>query len=120
MLSLGNNIDHNPSSRTAKDSWHGTAISASQHLENKDDGCVRPSLELQNDKIQSKTLKQLPTEYTSISPYVLKKKDIIAPCDDETSKEVEYFHYFITGKRCMVYKHWKCVLTKIHVFLCLL
>jgi hypothetical protein len=78
------------------DSWHGKAISASQHLEYKDDGCVRPSLELLNDKIQSKTLKQLPTEYTSISPYVLKKKDIIAPCDDGTSKEVEYFHYFNT------------------------
>jgi hypothetical protein len=26
----------------------------------------------------------------------LKKKDIIAPCDDGTSKEVEYFHYFTT------------------------
>jgi hypothetical protein len=82
------NIDHNPSSRTAKDSWHGTAISTSQHLKDKDDGTFRPPLDLQKDKLQSKLLKQLPTEYTSISPYVLKKKDIVTPTKAGASQEV--------------------------------
>ena len=33
IFTTGNvdNIDHNPSSRTAKDSFHGTAISLTQH-----------------------------------------------------------------------------------------
>ncbi len=40
------NIDHNPSSRTARDSWHGTAISATQHLIDEDDGVQQPPLQL--------------------------------------------------------------------------
>ena len=32
------NIDRNPSSRSAKDTWHGTAIPSTQHLESKTDG----------------------------------------------------------------------------------
>ena len=83
------NIDHNPSSRTVKDLWHGTAISTSQHLKDKDDGTFRLPLDLQKDKLQSKKLlKQLPTEYTSISPYVLKKKDIVTPTKAGASQEV--------------------------------
>ena len=35
------NIDHNPSSRTATDSWHGTAISATQHIDNAHDSSVK-------------------------------------------------------------------------------
>ena len=82
------NIDHNPTSRTAKDSWHGTAISTSQHLTDKDDGSIRQPLKFQMDKIQSKTLKQLPTYYTSISPYVLKTKNIVKRVTDGENHEV--------------------------------
>ena len=82
------NIDHNPSSRTAQDLWHGTAISASQHLKDKDDGCVRPAVEFQNEEVKSKVLKQLPSQYTCVLPYVLKKKDIIVPVKDGAMKEV--------------------------------
>ena len=32
------NIDHNLSSHSAKDSWHGRTISSTQHLESKADG----------------------------------------------------------------------------------
>ena len=35
------NIDHNPSSRTAKDSFHGTAMSITQHLADNNDGVKR-------------------------------------------------------------------------------
>ena len=82
------NIDHDPSSRTAKDSWHGTAISACQHRANKDDGSIRPAIEVQKDKLKTKTLKQLPAEYTTISPYVLKTKNIIKPVKDKAHHEV--------------------------------
>ena len=37
------NIDHNPSSRTAKDSFHGTAISLTQHPDTETDGIDRES-----------------------------------------------------------------------------
>ena len=47
------NIDHNPSSRTAKDLWHGTVISTSQHLKNKDDGTIQQPLDLQENFNQS-------------------------------------------------------------------
>ena len=83
------NINHNPSSRTAQDSWHGTAISASQHLKDEKDAAPRPALEFQNDKLHTKTLHQFPTEYTSILPYVL-KKDIFAPPNDGKRNEVKY------------------------------
>ncbi|CAB4009742.1 Hypothetical predicted protein [Paramuricea clavata] len=58
------------------------------HLKDKDDGTFRPSLDLQKDKLQSKLLKQLPTEYTSILPCVLKKKDIVTPTKTGASQEV--------------------------------
>ena len=93
------NIDHNPSSRTAKDSWHGTAISTSQHLKDKDDGTIRQPLDLQKDKLQSKLLKQLPTEYTSISPYVLKNKNIVTPTKAGTSQEVSIELSLVTYRR---------------------
>jgi len=35
------NIDHNPSSRTVKDSFHGTAISLTEHPTNDLDGIDR-------------------------------------------------------------------------------
>ena len=35
------NVDHNPSSRSAKDSFHGTAITTTQHLEHVGDGNQR-------------------------------------------------------------------------------
>ena len=40
------NTDHNPSSRSTKDSWHGAAISSTQHLESKVEGMKRCSVQL--------------------------------------------------------------------------
>ena len=37
----GDNVDHNPSSRSAKDLIHGTAITTAQHLEHVGDGNQR-------------------------------------------------------------------------------
>ena len=44
------NIDHNPSSRTARESWHGTAISATQHLEYANDREERSRIKLSTAK----------------------------------------------------------------------
>ena len=41
-----NNIDHNPSSRSAKDIWHGRAVSSTRHLQSKTDGIKRCYVQL--------------------------------------------------------------------------
>ena len=68
------NIDHNPSSRSAKDSFHGTAITTTQHLENASDGYQRP--QVQFEKSEGYTLHKLPSDYTTVRPFVLKTKDV--------------------------------------------
>ena len=67
------NIDHNPSSRSAKDSWHGTVISLTQHLESKTDGIKRYSVQLV--ATGSKILQPLPKKHTTVHPFVLKSTD---------------------------------------------
>ncbi len=71
------NIDHNPSSRTAKESWHGTAISATQHVRSKNDRIVRErtSLKFTDDN----QLKQLPSSYINVKPFLLQSTDVFAP-----------------------------------------
>ena len=54
-------VEHNPSSRTSNESWHGTAISATQHLEHEDDGAKHQSMQL--TKTSTKELKALPKAY---------------------------------------------------------
>ena len=54
------NVDHNPSSRSAKDSFHGTAITATQHLEVVGDGNQRQIYRFEKSK--GYTLCKLPTD----------------------------------------------------------
>ena len=54
------NVDHNPSSRSAKDSFHGTAITATQHLEVVGDGNQRQIYLFEKSK--GYTLCKLPTD----------------------------------------------------------
>lgn len=70
------NIDHNPSSRNAKDSWHGTAISATQHLHAANEGEIRECVPCKKD---GSTMKELPATYTTVKPFALKSTDIFAP-----------------------------------------
>ncbi|KAK0055322.1 hypothetical protein Bpfe_015336 [Biomphalaria pfeifferi] len=68
------NIDHNPSSTTSNDSFHGTAISLFQHPSEHCKGSERilsPELEVETI---SKTLSaaELPDFFTSIPPFLLK------------------------------------------------
>ena len=71
------NIDHNPSSRTAKESFHGTAISLTQHRKTEDEGIGRGIVIITNEAKQQKYLSELTESYVNISPSVL-KKDVFA------------------------------------------
>ena len=73
------NIDHKPSSRTSKDSFHGTVISVTQHRRSSTAGIDRDTIVVNNVQSKNKTLLQFPDAYTEIYPTVLKKGDIYVP-----------------------------------------
>ena len=64
------NIDHNTSSRTAKDTFHGTAISLTEHPTNDLEGIGRNRVLISDDKPKRKTVSNLPDAYTVIEPYL--------------------------------------------------
>ena len=68
------NIDHNPSSRSAKDLFHGTAITTTQHLEHVGDGDQVQICPFEKSK--GYTLHKLPTNYTTTKPFILKTNDV--------------------------------------------
>ena len=72
LYTTGNidNIDHNPSSTSSRDSFHGTAISITQHTTNENAGVVRIHMETAQDRSQLKG-KFLPKSYTDVPPVSL-------------------------------------------------
>jgi len=74
------NIDHNPRSTTAVDSFHGTGISLIQH-HCEEEGMISGFAGGDVDDVTdySKTLKSLPQSYTSISPVGAIRKDVSLP-----------------------------------------
>ena len=58
------NVDHNPSSRSAKDSLQETAITTPQHLEHVGDGNQIQIYPFEKSK--GYTLRKFPTDYTTI------------------------------------------------------
>ncbi len=75
------NIDHNPSSTTSKDSFHGREISLLQNIPNEDAGEKRDGISVQPG-MDSKTLRELPEEYTNIHPAVLNTSKPIVPASN--------------------------------------
>ena len=72
------NIDHDTSSRTAKDSFHGTAISLTQHPSVDWLGIERGQVLLDSDVPKMRTVTNLPDSYTSINPVMVRsKKDVL-------------------------------------------
>ena len=67
IISAVYNIDHNPSSTTAKYSFHGTGISLIQQPTFADEGVHCGSIKLGGNGY-SKTVNQLPSFYTDIPP----------------------------------------------------
>ena len=75
------NIDHNPSSTTAKDSFHGTAISLHQHPSFVDEGNSRILSELlETEQGSSKTINRLPDCYTNAPPCSWQHQISGGPC----------------------------------------
>ena len=72
------NIDHNPSSITAMESFHGSAISITQHIEESSEGIPREIPMIENISTKCK-LKDLPQSYTTVFPLSLKPKDLFPP-----------------------------------------
>ena len=73
------NIDHNPSSMTATDSFHGTGISLFQYPTSHNHGIDCREHRILEEAIQTKKLAQLPDSYTNVRPLELTRKDTDRP-----------------------------------------
>ena len=102
------NIDHNPSSTSAHDSFHGTGISLFQHPRNENDGVDRSQVDFEQPAavVKKRTLSNVPDEYARVLPVSGFKEDSEVPPIDGLNKsecisipqalKVEYryvFHY---------------------------
>ena len=65
------NIDHNPSSTTAKDSFHGTSLSLFQHSTLENQGTDRPAVSYVERHVITKTVTPLSDFYVSTLPVAL-------------------------------------------------
>ena len=72
MFTTGNldNIDHNPTSTSSCDSFHGTGISITQHLTNNNTGSERVFQDISDNSanVILKNIKSLPRAYTDVPP----------------------------------------------------
>ena len=73
------NIDHNPSSATAKDSFDGTGISLMQHPSHTHGGIDRGVPVISEDGSYTKLVTPLPSAYTSVPPTSLRAKEFTVP-----------------------------------------
>ena len=69
------NIDHNPSSTTAIDSFHGAGISFIQFPTSSNKGCCQNRIQLSSAEKNH----QLPSEYTIVPAVVQKKEEVTVP-----------------------------------------
>ena len=77
------NIDYNPSSATAKDSFHGTGISLIQHPSHEfEEGDCGVLVIDQTISSTSRSVAPLPSKYTSVPPASFKSKAFTAPAVD--------------------------------------
>lgn len=76
------NIDHNPSSTTAKGSFHGTGISLFQHCHGNLPGENRTVINISND-LPKRKLIPLPEDYCNVPPVQLPKKDLVIPAEQK-------------------------------------
>ena len=82
------NIDHNPSSTTAQDSFHGTAISLVQHSTDDESGTEREQPTIQSSAKSSKTVAALPSSFTEVAPASLKTDPVSSPQSIAVSKHL--------------------------------
>ena len=68
------NIDHNPSSTTVHDSFHGTGISLFQHPSAENPGTARAPIDISHVVSSSKSVCQFPEAYTEVTPVIAPAK----------------------------------------------
>ena len=68
------NIDHNPSSATAQDSFHGTGISIFQHPTLNNQG-INQLRHTRKEAIPNNKLSNLPAIYTEVTPILSYKSE---------------------------------------------
>lgn len=73
------NIDYNPSSATAKDSFHGTGISLMQHPSPQFSGLDRGVLIINQTTSSTSLVAPLPSNYTCVLPAELRTKQFSIP-----------------------------------------
>ena len=74
------NLDYNPTSSTAKDSFHGTGISLIQHLSSESEGYDRGvQISSQSPSGTSQSIVPLPSYYTNVPPGYIKTKEFTVP-----------------------------------------
>lgn len=82
------NIDHNPSSTTATDSFHGTSISVMQHPTVGAQGIPQEVPVLNENVPKRKKISAIPACYMNIPPSALTKKDpFVPPTTGQTTPE---------------------------------
>ena len=72
------NIDHNPSSTTATDSFHGTGISMFQHPTAENEGQSRDVVVIETSST-SKAINTLQESYTTVPPLILPSSTPVVP-----------------------------------------
>ena len=95
------NIDHNPSSTTSSDSFHGTSISLIQHRQTDSDGNAS-SISVIDRTVKGRTcIARLPISYTDVLPVAQTTKELflLPPChahlkltihEDQANHKTEY------------------------------
>ena len=78
-LAAFDNIDHNPSSTTAHDSFHGTGISLFQHATSEAPGAARECIVIEKTETNTKSVSALPESYTEIPPVDVKCDNVPIP-----------------------------------------
>ena len=84
------NIDHNPSSTTSSDSFHGTAISLVQHPTVEETGIDRCTNVIDGAVKSQQKLCSLPDAYANVPAASLPKKQLYASCVPEESMSVTH------------------------------
>ena len=78
-VAVVNNIDHKPTSATAKDSFHGTAVSLMQHQTNTFSGIDRNWDIVDSTPSSTRTINVLPSSYSTILQAAIKTKQFTVP-----------------------------------------
>ena len=94
LLTTGmiDNVDHNPSSTTSQDSFHGTSISLIQHASVFSPGTERAPIQMKQGQA-TKTVDKLPDFYALVPPASLRsKKPTVPKIEGPVRPEIKIMH----------------------------